>query len=98
MRSPDPVPKRPRVPPTVKSWLIDLNLVMDRLLSVVKRHTIWEPCSLVDADDLTPFEEYVRLLEDRYYFRHAGFDLRRVPRLTKQAILLRRLGGVSTIE
>lgn len=119
-----------RLPPDLKTMLIQLNLEMDVVLHNIARQNelafefypnfptglsdtattlgehrekylvkISAPVnSLYWAAFPTHLESYVLHLEDRYFLSHAGFDVRCIPRVLKQALLRRRLGGVSTIE
>lgn len=52
---------------------------------------IWAP-----AD--TEIEHLTLALEDRHFFRHSGIDWRFVPRVCRQIVTFKRVGGVSTIE
>ncbi|MDB5481921.1 MAG: hypothetical protein JWO83_2974 [Caulobacteraceae bacterium] len=46
----------------------------------------------------TEIEKLTLLLEDRWFFEHAGIDFRAVPRVLRQLVTFKRVGGVSTIE
>lgn len=86
-----------RSPPDLKSYLINLNLQMDWLLDGIQ--AIERNCDpIIWADGLTEIERITLLLEDRRYFRHAGFDWWCLPRILRQIATLKRVGGVSTIE
>lgn len=85
-------------PPGLKSLLISLNLQMDWLLYKIQEIQWSYKDPILWASGLTEMERLTLLLEDRRFFLHSGFDYRCVPRVIKQIVLLRRVGGVSTIE
>lgn len=86
-----------RPPPGPKAFLFGLNLQMDWLLGQIKeiRQSSYP---IISAHNVTEIERLTLALEDRYFFRHAGIDWRCLPRVTRQLITLKRVGGVSTIE
>jgi len=53
---------------------------------------------ITTASSRTELELAVLLLEDRRFYRHGGFEVRSVPRVARQILTLKRIGGVSTIE
>lgn len=89
--------QKKRAPPDLKSYLIELNLQMDWLLQRIE-FIEWSGDAIIWADGFTEMERLTLLLEDRRYFRHAGFDWRGVPRVLRQVMTFKRIGGVSTIE
>jgi Transglycosylase len=84
-------------PPGLKSILISLNLQMDWVLEKI-RDIAWSSDPIILAEGFTEIERLTLVLEDRRFFLHSGFDIWCIPRMIKQAVLLRRVGGVSTIE
>lgn len=86
-----------RPPPGLKSLLISLNLQMDWLLRKIDEiqnsgdQIIW-------AEGTTEIERMTLLLEDHRFHRHSGFDVWCIPRVLRQVISLKRVGGISTIE
>ncbi|WP_082640182.1 biosynthetic peptidoglycan transglycosylase [Aureimonas sp. N4] len=76
--------------PSLKRWLIELNLELDRVLSCVYA---WD-----DRKTLNDIEFYVVVLEDRRFFQHDGLDRKSVLREIWRACTLRRHGGASTID
>jgi|SRR5665213_297649 len=86
-----------RPPPGLKSFLFTLNLQMDWLLGKIQSIRQGNDPIIWAVGD-TEIEKLTLLLEDRWFFRHAGIDFRAVPRVVRQLVTLRRVGGVSTIE
>lgn len=80
----------------IKGWLIYYNLILDIVLLHTKsaKHS----SSLTSHENLTEIERYVILLEDKRYFNHKGIDYYFIPRVLKQLVMRKRIGGVSTIE
>lgn len=83
--------------PSVKSWLLILNLQIEWIISNIDLYTRFYP-QIIYAEGFTLIEKYTLALEDRYYFSHRGIDWRAVPRMLRQVACFRRVGGVSTIE
>ncbi|QTP56231.1 hypothetical protein HNO51_16985 [Billgrantia sulfidoxydans] len=80
----------------IKGWLIYYNLILDKIL--LHLDSAKYSSSLAFHDNLTEFEKYVVLLEDKRYFNHRGVDLYFIPRALKQLVTRKRIGGISTIE
>jgi hypothetical protein len=88
---------RVRPPPGLKSFLFSLNLQVDWLLGKIKEIE-WAGDPILWAEGTTEIERLTLLLEDRRYYTHAGFDWRCLPRMVRQGLTFKRLGGTSTIE
>lgn len=86
-----------RPPPGLKSFLFSLNVQMDWLLYKMEEIN-WANDPIQWASGVTEIERLTLLLEDRRYYLHAGFDWRCLPRIVRQALTFKRLGGTSTIE
>ncbi len=80
----------------IKGWLIYYNLILDILL--IHTNSAKHSSSLASHENLTEIERYVILLEDKRYFSHKGIDYYFIPRVLKQLVTRKRIGGVSTIE
>jgi hypothetical protein len=87
--------RRRRRPPTIKSFLIALNIQMDWLLDRI-REIEWSGDPIFWAFENSEMERLTLLLEDKRLYLHSGFDPRCVPRMIKQALTFKRIGGVST--
>lgn len=86
-----------RPPPGLKSFLISLNLQMDRLLYQI--HEIeGSRDPILSALGTTNIERMTILLEDRRFFSHSGFDTWCIPRIIRRLISLKPVRGISTIE
>lgn len=86
-----------RRPPGLKSFLIALNIQVDWLLDSIRSiEYSWDP--IIWHDGHSEIERLTLLLEDRRYYRHSGFDPWCIPRVVRQALTFKRIGGVSTIE
>jgi len=86
-----------RPPPGLKSFLLILNLQIDWILDNIYNATsAYRP--IIFAEGETEIEKLTLALEDRWYFGHSGIDWRAVPRVLRQIVTLKRVGGVSTIE
>lgn len=85
------------LPPGPKSFLFLLNLQVDWLLERIEAIR-WDFSSIMWEDDDSELERLTLALEDRWFFEHSGIDLRAVPRVIRQIVSLKRVGGVSTIE
>lgn len=87
---------KPKLLIDIKGWLIYFNLIID----IIINHSIktQNTTSLGVKKNLTEFEKSVLLIEDKRYFDHAGIDFYCAPRILKQLITKKRLGGISTIE
>lgn len=81
----------------IKGWLIFYNMLLDRLTAEVQSLVKISSCINSQHEQMT-LEECVLLLEDRYYYTHSGIDYRFIPRVIRQLVSGRRIGGVSTIE
>lgn len=88
---------QPRRPPGLKSFLISLNLQTDSLLDKI-RWIEWSGDPIISHDGQTEIERLTLLLEDRRFYQHNGFDPWCIPRVVRQALTFKRIGGVSTIE
>lgn len=86
-----------RPPPGLKSFLFTLNLQLDWLLHRINLIR-WNLDPIIEAGGTTEIERLTLVLEDRWFFEHAGIDLRAIPRVVRQIFTLKRVGGVSTIE
>ncbi|MFN3522009.1 MAG: biosynthetic peptidoglycan transglycosylase [Phenylobacterium sp.] len=86
-----------RAPPGLKSFLFTLNLQMDWLLDRIQ-HIRWGCDPIIQADGVTEIERLTLVLEDRRFFQHSGIDWRFIPRVVRQFVTFKRVGGVSTIE
>ncbi len=84
-------------PPGLKSLLFTLNLQMDWILDNIKSCTSGYP-PIIYASGETELERLTLALEDRYYLSHSGIDWRAIPRVVRQILSFKRIGGVSTIE
>lgn len=80
----------PKSIPSIKRILIKLNLEID---IIYKYYYPWYVFG-----DLTDFEKYVIVLEDRRFFNHSGVDIKSVLRALYYFLTFRRKGGASTIE
>lgn len=89
--------RKRKSPPGVKSFLILLNLQMDWLLDRIEQIE-WSNDPILRQYETTEFERITLLLEDRRFFKHSGFDIKCIPRMMRQALTFKRIGGVSTIE
>ena len=86
-----------RHPPGLKSFLIALNLQMDWLLDRIRSiERSAEP--ILRCHGHSEIERFTLLLEDRPFYDHSGFDPWCIPRVIRQALTFKRIGGVSTIE
>jgi len=86
-----------RPPPGLKSLLFTLNLQMDWILNNIYNATRnYSP--IIFAEGETRIEKLTLALEDRWYYSHSGIDWRAVPRVIRQLVNFKRVGGVSTIE
>jgi len=86
-----------RLPPGLKPFLYRLNLQIDWLLGRIDAiHWAFDP--ILWANGETEIEKLTLLLEDRWFFEHSGIDLRAIPRVIRQLLTLKKIGGVSTIE
>lgn len=91
----DATGRRPPLGP--KGYLFSLNLQMDWILGRIDSiRSAYDP--IITAPSRTALELAVLLLEDRRFYRHGGFEIRSVPRVARQILTLKRIGGVSTIE
>lgn len=91
----DPQGRRP--PPVPKSFLFTLNLQMDWLLGrIMEIRQSHDP--IISARQTTEVEDLTLALEDRHFYYHAGIDWRWIPRVARQLITFKKVGGVSTIE
>ena len=86
---------KPKLLIDIKGWLIYFNLIVDIIISHSRKTQ--NTTSLWIENDLTKFEKAVLTIEDKRYFKHAGIDYC-APRILKQLIMKKRLGGISTIE
>jgi hypothetical protein len=86
-----------RPPPGLKSFLFSLNLQMDWLLEKIEEIRCNQD-PIISTPDNTEIERFTLALEDRRFFFHAGIDWRFVPRVIRQLITRKKVGGVSTIE
>jgi len=86
-----------RLPPGPKSFLFLLNMQVDWLLERIEAIR-WNFNSILWEGDETPLERLTLALEDRWFFEHSGIDFRAIPRVIRQLVTLKRVGGVSTIE
>ena len=84
-------------PPGLKSLLFTLNLQMDWILGNIN-DVIERGPPIIYAPGETELERLTLALEDRWYYSHSGIDWRAVPRIGRQILSLKRIGGVSTIE
>ena len=89
---------RTRRPPGLKGFLIGLNIKMDWLLDKIREIEWSHYDPILWADKNTEIERVTLWLEDRRFYQHAGFDLRCIPRVLRQVVTFKRIGGVSTIE
>ncbi|SNY96861.1 biosynthetic peptidoglycan transglycosylase [Halomonas sp. hl-4] len=87
---------KPKLLIDIKGWLIYFNLIIDIIISHSRRAQ--NTTSLWIENDITEFEKAVLIIEDKRYFKHSGIDLYCAPRIIKQLIMKKRLGGISTIE
>ena len=85
------------LPPGVKGYLFSLNLQLDWVIGKMAA-IYWAFDPIIHADPSTEIERSVLALEDRHFLRHYGFEFRSLLRVLRQAITLKRVGGVSTIE
>lgn len=86
-----------RFPPDLKSILIHLNIILDYIILKIQ-YQIYSGCSLNGMNQISTFEHFVLLLEDRRFFRHFGIDIWCVPRVLKMLVTFNAVRGVSTIE
>lgn len=86
-----------RRPPGLKSFLISLNIQMDWLLDKI-RSIEWSGDPIIFEWEMTKIERLTLLLEDKRFYNHSGFDWWCIPRMLRQALTFKRIGGVSTIE
>jgi membrane carboxypeptidase/penicillin-binding protein PbpC len=86
-----------RFPPDLKSILIHLNILMDYILFKIGGQR-YNGCSLNGLNQISTFEHFVLLLEDRRFFRHFGIDIWCVPRVLKMLVTFKSVRGVTTIE
>lgn len=89
--------RRTRRPPGLKSYLIALNIQFDWLLDKI-REIEWSGDPILWSDENTEIERITLLLEDHRFYLHSGFDVWCIPRMIRQALTFKRIGGVSTIE
>jgi hypothetical protein len=83
-----------RRPPGLKSFLIALNIQVDWLLDSIRSiEYSWDP--IIWHDGHSEIERLTLLLEDRRYYRHSGFDPWCIPRVVRQALTFKRIGGVA---
>lgn len=87
---------KPKLLVDVKGWLIYFNLVIDLILD--HSNTVAYTTSIWVEEELTNFETTILKIEDKRYFSHSGVDIYCAPRLIKQLVTKKRLGGISTIE
>lgn len=72
---------------------MQIDWLLDRIEAVR-----WESSSIIWADEDTEIEGLTLALEDRWFYAHSGVDLRAIPRVVRQLVTFKRVGGVSTIE
>lgn len=87
---------KPKLIIDIKGWLIYFNLVIDLILDHSNKTAY--STSIWYERELTHFEISILKIEDKRYFKHSGIDIYCAPRLVKQLITKKRLGGISTIE
>lgn len=87
---------KPKLLIDIKGWFIYFNLVIDLILDHSKR--VAYSTSIWGDRELTNFEISILKIEDKRYFKHSGIDIYCVPRLVKQLVTKKRIGGISTIE
>lgn len=92
-------------PPSLKYFLYRLNHQLDEILTMAEEWTGggygYEKSYEHYADEKYYFnniETMVLVLEDRYFLRHRGFDVRSLPRALRRRWSFGRWGGTSTIE
>ena len=87
---------------SMKRWLIRLNRDLDAILVDLRQRQNFDPIRershLASTQEISPFLLAVLALEDRQFFKHSGIELRIVPRMLRQLIKGKRVGGVSTID
>lgn len=81
----------------IKGWLIFYNIALDQLIADVTS-SVGAGNSIAFQVEQMPLEVCVLILEDRHYYKHNGIDYRFVPRIVRQLLTGKRVGGVSTIE
>lgn len=81
----------------IKGWLIFFNLAVDDLLFDVSCRR-WLGYSGDGTWVGGNAVQCVLALEDRHFYRHGGIDPRFLPRLARQLLTGKRIGGISTIE
>ena len=90
--------RNPKLNLSPKLKLIQLNHSLDRISADILDCDVDEQShSLIDRE-MSNFIKAVLFLEDRQFFKHAGFDFRSIPRGIKRFFLGRRLGGISTLD
>lgn len=77
-------------PPSLKKWLIGMNVEID---FIVRKIPLWDRDPL-----LSDIEFYVLVLEDRRFFKHNGVDIISIIREVFRLLTFRKYGGASTVD